>query len=127
MTLPIQKPGAPDTLLRMRFAPPGDARHAQGAPHSSRRRSSSPIPQDGERARIAVDRHTERLRHAIGSDVTVRRPDPAANHPPLLEIDAERRQIFRDIADVLVFGAASDYQERGRDNLFWKRTGWRLA
>ena len=39
------------------------------------------------------------------------------DHPPLLEIDAERRQIFRDIAHVLVFGAASDYQERGRDNL----------
>jgi hypothetical protein len=36
--------------------------------------------------------------------------------------DAERRQIFRDIADVLILGAAgqdlaTDHQERGRDNL----------
>ena len=28
MTLPIQKPGAPDTLLSTRSAPCGDARHA---------------------------------------------------------------------------------------------------
>src|SRR5262249_18817555 len=46
-----------------------------------------------------------------------------ADHPYLLEIDAERRQIFRDIADVLVLGAAgqdlaADHQERGRDNPF---------
>ena len=27
--------------------------------------------QDGERARIGVDRHTERLRNAVGADVTV--------------------------------------------------------
>src|SRR5262249_24605297 len=73
----------------------------------------------------AVDRHTEGLRHAVGGDVTVGRPDPAsgedigaampqrieciddrslliADHPHFLEIDADRRQIFRDIADVLV-------------------------
>jgi hypothetical protein len=102
--------------------------------------------QDGERARIAVDRHTECLGHAIGGDVTVGRSDPAsgediavamperiecvddrcllvANHPYFLETDAERRQIFRDIADVLVLGAAgqdlaADHQERGRHNLF---------
>src|SRR5262249_90557 len=105
---------------------------------------------------------TERLRHAVGGDVTVGRPDPAggddinvamperlefvddrsllvADLPHFLEIDADRRQIFRDIADVLVLGAAgqdlaTDHQERGRDNLFgsgrsgghcstpWKRT-----
>jgi len=46
-----------------------------------------------------------------------------ANHPHFLEIDADRRQIFRDIADVLVLGAAgqdlaTDHQERGRDGLF---------
>ena len=35
-----------------------------------------PFVQDGERARIAVDRHTERLRHAVGGDVTVGRPNP---------------------------------------------------
>ena len=36
-----------------------------------------PFVQDGERARIGVDRHTERLRHAVGGDVTVGGPDPA--------------------------------------------------
>ena len=46
-----------------------------------------------------------------------------ADHPHFFEIDADRRQIFRDIADVLVLGAAgqdlaTDHQERGRDNLF---------
>ena len=45
-----------------------------------------------------------------------------ADHPHFLEIDADRRQIFGDIADVLVLGAArqdlaTDHQERGRDNL----------
>jgi hypothetical protein len=30
-----------------------------------------PLVQDGERARFAVDRHAERLRHAVGADVTV--------------------------------------------------------
>ena len=29
-----------------------------------------------------------------------------ADHPHFLEIDADRRQIFRDIADLLVLGAA---------------------
>ena len=54
-----------------------------------------------------------------------------ANHPHFLEIDADRRQIFRDIADVLVLGAArqdlaTDHQERSRDNLFGSRQvgGW---
>jgi hypothetical protein len=46
-----------------------------------------------------------------------------ADHPHFLEIDADRSQTFRDIADVLVLGAAgqdlaTDHQERGRDNLF---------
>jgi hypothetical protein len=83
----------------------------------------------GERARIAVNRHTERLRHAVGGDVTVGRPDPAggedigvatperiecvddrslliADDPHFSEIDADRRQVFRDIVDVQVLGAA---------------------
>ena len=46
-----------------------------------------------------------------------------ADHPHFLEIDADRRQIFRDIADILVLGAArqdfaADHQKRSRDNLF---------
>jgi len=41
-----------------------------------------------------------------------------ADHPHFLEIDADRRQIFRNVADVLVLGAAgqdltTDHQERG--------------
>jgi hypothetical protein len=36
-----------------------------------------PFAQDGERARIGVDRQTERLRRAVGGDVTVGRSDPA--------------------------------------------------
>ena len=44
-----------------------------------------------------------------------------ADHPHFFEIDADRRQIFRDIADVLVLGSAgqdlaADHQECGRDN-----------
>ena len=86
--------------------------------------------QDGEGARIGIDRHTERLRHAVGGDVTVGRPDPTggedigaampqriecvddralliADHPHFLEIDADRRQIFRNVADVLVPGGSA--------------------
>src|SRR5262249_18164027 len=33
-----------------------------------------PFVQDGERVRIGVDRNAERLRHAVGGDVTVGRP-----------------------------------------------------
>ena len=48
---------------------------------------------------------------------------PHRRLPHFLEIDADRLQIFRDIADVLVLGAggqdlATDHQKRGRDNLF---------
>ena len=51
------------------------------------------------------------------------RPLFIADHPHFLEIDADRRQIFRNVADVVVLGAAgqdlaTDHQERGRDNLF---------
>jgi hypothetical protein len=42
-----------------------------------------------------------------------------ANHPHFFEIDAPRRQIFGDIANVLILGAArQDHQERGRDSPF---------
>jgi hypothetical protein len=46
-----------------------------------------------------------------------------ADHPHFLEIDANRRQIFRDIADILVLGAArqdlvADHQQCGRDGFF---------
>jgi hypothetical protein len=103
----------------------GDARHAQARLVHLGTGRLHPFVQDGERARIAVDRHTERLGHAVGRDVTVGRSDPAggediavamperiecvdnrsllvADHPHFLEIDAHCRQIFRDIADVLI-------------------------
>src|SRR5256885_14817619 len=70
ITLPIQKPGAPDTLLRMRSAPLGDAGQAQARLVHLGASRLNLFVQDGERARIAVDRHTERLRHA-GCDVSV--------------------------------------------------------
>jgi len=48
-----------------------------------------------------------------------------------LRSNANRRQIFVDIANVLILGAArqdlaADHQERGRDNLFGsgRRGGW---
>ena len=142
----ITLPGAPDILLRMRSAPLGMRvmrRRASfiSAPvvftHSCRMAS----------ARVSVSIGTPNaFRHAVGGDVTVGRPDPAggedigaampqriecvddralliADHPHFLEIDADRRQIFRDMADVLVLGAArqdfaADHQERGRDDLF---------
>ena len=102
--------------------------------------------QDGERARIDVDRHPERLGDAIGGDVVVGRPDAAggedvgialaqrierlydraflvADEANLPEIDAQRSEIFGDIADVLVLGAAGedffrDHQQRGGDDFF---------
>jgi hypothetical protein len=51
------------------------------------------------------------------------RPLLVGDHPHFLEIKSERRQIFRNIADVLVLGAAgqdlaTNHQERGCDNLF---------
>src|SRR5215813_8502475 len=77
ITLPIQKPGAPDTLLRMSSAPLGMRVNAQARlAHLSAGRLY-PFVQDGERVRVGVDRHTERLRNAVGGDVTVGRPDPA--------------------------------------------------
>jgi len=74
VTLPIQKPGAPDTFLRMRSAPLG--MRVRRLVHLGAGRLH-PFVQDGERARIGVDQNTKRLGHAIGGDVTVGRPDPA--------------------------------------------------
>src|SRR5262245_31000126 len=98
-----------------------------------------PLVQDGERTRIDAYRHSERLSYAVGSDGVMGRPDTAsredigvtmpkrvkriddstllvADHPYFLEIDPERGEVFRDIADVLILGAAgqdfiADHQE----------------
>ena len=55
ITLPIQKPGAPDTLLRMRLRALGNACHAQPCLVHLNAGRLHPFVQDGERARIAVD------------------------------------------------------------------------
>src|SRR5262249_1535318 len=100
-----------------------------------------PLVQDGERTRIDAYRHSERLSYTVGGDVIMGRPDTAsrenigvtmpkrvkrvddgtllvADHPYFLEIDPERGEVFRDIADVLIRGAAgqdfiADHQEGG--------------
>src|SRR5262249_8266153 len=77
ITLPIQKPGAPDTLLRMRSAHLGMRVRRRtrlvhlGASrlHHSRRMA---------RARGSVSIETPNAFAAIGGDVTVGRPDPAS-------------------------------------------------
>ena len=101
------------------------------------------------RARIDVDRHAERLGDAVGGDVVVGRADAAGGEDVgvavaqrverrddlvflvghdahLPQVDAERGQIFGDVADVLVLGApgqdlVADHQERGGDDLFRTR------
>src|SRR6516165_766949 len=88
-----------------------------------------PLVQDGERTRIDAYRHSERLSYTVGSDGVMGLPDTArrkdigvtmpkrvkridddtllvAVHPYFLEIDPERGEVFRDIADVLILGAA---------------------
>jgi hypothetical protein len=55
-----------------------------------------PFVQDGERARIGIDRHAERLRQAVGGDVTVGRPDPTAGEDVGVAMP-ERRTTFAPI------------------------------
>ena len=149
MTLPIQMPGAPDTLLTTRSAPLGMRVMRRRASFISVPVARQTLLHDRERARIDVDRHAERLGDAVGGDVVVGRPDAAggedvgvavpqrveriddrallvADHADLHEIDADRGQIFRDIADVLVLGAAgqdfvADHQQGGGDDLLGRR------
>ena len=77
MTLSIQMPGAPDTLLSDEIGALGDARHAQARVVHLDAGRGEPLLHDRERARIDVDRHAERLGDAVGGDVVVRRPDAA--------------------------------------------------
>jgi len=69
----------PRHLVEDEFRALGNARHAQAYLVHLGAGRLHPFVQDGERARIAVDRHTERLRHAVGSDVTVGRPNPTGS------------------------------------------------
>ena len=145
MTLPIQMPGAPDTLLTTRSAPLGMRVMRRRASFISVPVATSALLHDGERARIDVDRHPERLGDAVGGDVVVGRADAAggedvgvavaqrvervddrrflvADHADLHQVDADRGQIFGDVADVLVLGApgqdfVADHQQSGGDDV----------
>ena len=63
----------PRHLVEDEISALGDARQAQARLVHLGAGRLHPFVQDGERARIAVDRHTERLRHAVGGNVTVGR------------------------------------------------------
>jgi hypothetical protein len=122
ITLLMQKPGAPDTLLRMRSAPLGmrvKRRRASfiSAPvvftHSCRMASAGGSLSIGTPNAFATQSAVmSPWVGPIGVVVPERidcvddRSLLIADHPHFLEIDAERRQIFRDVADVLVLGAA---------------------
>src|SRR5262249_8896291 len=77
ITLPIQKPGAPRHLVEDEVRALGDAGQAPARLVHLGARRLHPFVKNGERARIAIDRHTECFRHAAGGDVAVRWPDPA--------------------------------------------------
>ena len=141
-TLPMRKPGAADTLLRMRSAPFG--MRAMRSRASFRSFSAMPREQQRPRPRIDVDRDAERLGDAVGGDVVVGRADAAGgehvgvavaqrvergddldldvgHHAHLLHVDADVGQVFGDVADVLVLGPAgqdfvADHQDCGGDN-----------
>ena len=145
MTLPIQKPGAPDTLFATSVAPRGMRAMRMRASFSSPPILASALLHDAHRLRVEVDRHAERLGDAIGGDVVVGRADAAGgedigvgraqrvergddrglvvgDHPHFLEVDADRGEVFGDVADVLVLGPAgqdfvADHQDGGGDDL----------
>ena len=104
-----------------------DARHAHARLVEFAAGLLQPVAEDFDCARVVVDGHAERLGDAFGGDVVVGRTDAAggehisvtiaqrvqrsddlrfvvADDADLGEIDAERGQIFGDIADVLVLG-----------------------
>src|SRR5262245_19506887 len=122
ITLPIQKPGAPDTLLRMRSAPLGMRvmrRRASliSAPvvftHSRRMASARGLVSIGTPNAFATQSGVMSPwvgpDPAGGEDIGAATPELVecvddrslliADHPHFLEIDADRRQIFRDIAN----------------------------
>jgi hypothetical protein len=99
ITLPIQKPGAPDTLVVDEIRALGDACHAQARFVHLGAGCIQPFVQDGDRARIGVNGHSKRLGDARGGDVTMRRPNAASGEdigvamPERIEcVDAPRRR-----------------------------------
>src|SRR5262249_32810227 len=135
--------GAPDTLLRMSSAPLGmrvmrrrasfisapvvfthsyrmaSARGSLGTPNAFATQSAVMSPWVGPIPPV-VKTYVQRCRSALSASTIAVSSSPTTH---FLEIDADRHQIFRNVADVLVLGAAgqdlaTDHQERGRDNLF---------
>ena len=144
MTLPIQKPGAPDTLLATSAPPSGmrvmRMRASLSSPPILARRSFRMATASGWKSQ----RHAEGLGDAVGGDVVVRRADAAGgehvgvaraqgiygaddlgfyvgHNPDFTQVDAEGGEVFGDVADVLVLGpprqdfVADDKDRRGDD------------
>ena len=146
----MRKPGAADTLLRMRSAPLG--MRAMRSRASFMSFSAIRVSSSAARARIDVDRDAERLGDAVGGDVVVGRPDAAGgehigvavaqrvergddlvldigHHADLAHVDADVGQILGDIADVLVLGApgqdfVADHQDCGGDDVVLAPVVW---
>ena len=77
MTLPIQKPGAPDTLFATSARAARDARHAHARLVEFAAGLGQALLQDRDRLGVKFERDAEGLGDAIGGDVVVRRPDAA--------------------------------------------------
>ena len=78
MTLPIQKPGAPDGLVVDQVGALRGCASCAGAPRSSRRRWRQALLEMRDRlaGRWSIA-HAERLGDAVGGDVVMGRPDAA--------------------------------------------------
>ena len=130
-----------------------DARHAHARLVHLAAGLRQPLAQDLDRARIVVDRHAERLGDAFGGDVVMGRTDAAggehigvaraqrvergddlallvADDAHFRQVDAERGQVFGDVADVLVLGPPGedlvpDHQQGGGDQAGMRSIGSR--
>ena len=146
MTLPIQKPGAPDTLFATSAAPCGNARHAHArlvqlaaglGMRSFRIATASRMMSIGTPNALAThvggDVVMGRADAAGGEDIGVaraqridRRDDRllvVGDHPHFLQVDADGGEIVGDVADILVLGAArqdlvADDEHRRGDELW---------
>ena len=148
MTLPIQKPGAPETLFATSARAARNARHAHARLVEFAADLGQALLQDRDRLGMKFERNAEGLGDAFGGDVVMRRPDAAGgehigvfraqrverlddrglvvgDHPHFLQVDADRGEIIGDVADVLVLGAArqnlvaDDKHGRGDDLGAW--------
>ena len=128
-TLPMRKPGAIGDRVLDQLGSRRDARHAPARGRQVAGRVA--LEHDGDYPRILVDRDAERARDRVGGDVVVGRPDASGrdhvvvtrsqrverrddlvldvgDDARLPNVDADLRQIFGDIAEVAVLGAAGE-------------------